>query len=224
MVDSHQPSHPTATKEMFHEGLSPYGQEAHRMSSNYEPPQLGRFEYGIIKRKARQIIGRAGYSAQDQKDLEQELLVRLIQALKSFDPSRSHVKSFVTTVVERDVASILRDAQAAKRDHNRIGSINVTINVTGESPIELAQTIGESEYNSRRNCEPRTNEELAQLATDVAGVMESLPSQQRDLAEGLKARSLSEYARDCGVPRPTLSGRVPYLRQRFENAALREYL
>ena len=192
--------------------------------STHDSPTLGDFEHGKIKTKARQIIGRAGYLAQDQKDLEQELLVRWLEARKSFDPSMSHLNSFVTTVVERDVASILRDAQAEKRDHHRIGSINVTINVTGESPTELAQTIGEREYNSRRRCEPRTNEELAQLAIDVANTMASLPDDLRELAEGLKTQSIAAIARAKGVPRTTLNESVRHLRKRFEKVGLREYL
>ena len=42
--------------------------------------ELTRFEHGIIRRKAGQLIGRAGFSTADRRGLEQELAARLIQA------------------------------------------------------------------------------------------------------------------------------------------------
>jgi len=194
------------------------------VSHNDNTPLLGRFEFGIVRRKVRQIIGRAGYTAQDQKDLEQELLARLVQSLKSFDPAQAHRKCFVTAVVERDVANILRDAKAEKRDHRRIGSLNVTIEVNEEGPTELAETIGDREYDARRCRHPRSAEELAQLASDLAEVVATLPEELRDLAQRLKTQSIAEAARDLGVPRTTLNHSVRRMRERFVQTGLREYV
>lgn len=194
------------------------------MSHNDNTPLLGRFEFGIVFRKVRQIIGRVGYTAQDREDLEQELLVRLVQSLKSFDPNQAHRKSFVTAVVERAFANLLRNARAAKRDHRRIGSLNVTIEVTAEGITELAETIGDREYNARRCRDPRSAGELAQLASDLAKIVAALPEELRDLAERLKTESISAIARNVGVPRTTLNDKVRRLRQRFEQAGLRDYL
>jgi RNA polymerase sigma-70 factor (ECF subfamily) len=181
-------------------------------------PQLGRFEFGIVKRKVRQIIGRAGFTKQDRQDLEQELIARLLHSLRSFDPKQAHRKAFVTAVVERDVANILRDKQAEKRDHRRIGSLHVMIEVTEDGPTELA------EFNARRCRDPRSAEDLAQLASDLAEVVAALPEELRDLAERLKTESISAIARAVGVPRTTLNDTVRRLRQRFEQAGLRDYL
>lgn len=187
-------------------------------------PQLDRFEFGIVKRKVRQIIGRAGYTKQDREDLEQELIARLLQSLKSFDPEIAHRKSFVTAVVERAVASILRDAKAEKRDHRRIGSLHVLIQVAGDGPTELAGTIGERECNARRCRDPRSVEDLAQLSDDLAAAVALLPAELRELAERLKAESISAIARESDTPRTTLNDKVRRLRQRFEQAGLRDYL
>lgn len=187
-------------------------------------PRLGRFEYGIVKRKVKQIIGRAGYTRQDKEDLEQELLTRLLQGLKSFDPDVAHRKSFVTAIVERSVASIIRDAEAQKRDHRRIGSLQLLVEVTEEGPTELAETISDREYNGRRCRDPRSDEDLAQLVTDLADVIDSLPDELRDLAERMKTQSISAIAREIGVPRTTLNDTVRRLRQRFEAAGLRDYV
>ena len=187
-------------------------------------PRLGRFEFGIVKRKVRQIVGRAGYTRQDKEDLEQELLTRLLQGLRSFDPDVAHRKSFVTAIVERAVATILRDAEAQKRDHRRISSLQRLVNLTDEGPTELAETIGDREYNGRRCRDPRSDEDLAQLVTDLAEVIDSMPGELRDLAKRMKTQSISAIAREIGVPRTTLNDAVRRLRQRFEQAGLRDYL
>jgi RNA polymerase sigma-70 factor, ECF subfamily len=194
------------------------------MSHDDNAPKLGRFEYGIVKRKVRQIIGRAGFKKQDREDLEHELLTRLLQSLKSFNPDVAHRKAFVTAVVERDVANILRDKQAEKRDHRRIGSLHVSIEVTEDGPVELTDIIGNREHNSRRCCDPLDGEELAQLVFDLAGAMQLLPEDLRHLAEQLKTKSKAQIARELGMPRTTLHERVRTLRQRFEQAGLREYV
>lgn len=194
------------------------------MSHDDTAPRLGRFEFGIIKKKVRQIIGRAGFTKQDRQDLEQELIARLLHSLRSFDPKQAHRKAFVTAVVERDVANLLRDKQAEKRDHRRIGTLNVMIEVTEDGPTELAETIGEREFNARRCRDPRSAEDLAQLACDLAEIVAALPDELRDLAERLKTQSISAIARDVGVPRTTLNDTVRRLRQRFEQAGLRDYL
>lgn len=192
--------------------------------SHVSVPDLGRFDFGIIRKKVLQMIGRAGFMRQDHSDLEQELLARLLQSLKSFDPQKAHRNVFVTAVVNRDVASILRDKKAAKRDHRRVCSLNVRIEVTEEGTAELADTIGDQERNAQRGQCPRSPEELAQLAMDVADLLPDWPEELRRVAEELTTKSKSQAARDLGIPRSTLYERVRRIRQLFEKAGLREYL
>ncbi len=186
--------------------------------------KIDRFTRGIVRRKVSQIIGRVGFTNQDRSDLEHELILRVLQSLPSFDPGQAHRNVFTTTVVERFVANILRDKQASKRDHRRISSLNVMINITNEGPTELAQTIGQRELDARRNVRPRSDEDLSQLARDLADIIATLPADLRDLAERLKSQTVSEIARDKGVPRTTVNHWVHRLRQRFEQARLRDYL
>ena len=186
--------------------------------------KIDRFARGIIRRKVNQLIGRAGFTRQDREDLEQELVLRLLQALPSFDRAKAHRNVFVTTVIERYVANILRDKQAEKRDHRRIGCLDVMMEITDEGPTELAQTIGQRELDARLGCHRRSDEELAQLARDIADVMAKLPDELRELAERLKSQTKSEIARDMGVPRTTLNESVRRLRRRFESKGLKDYL
>lgn len=186
--------------------------------------KIDRFTRGIIRRKVKQLIGRAGFKKQDREDLEQELFTRVLQSLPSFDPSKAHRNKFITTVVERYVANILRNKQAEKRDHRRISSLNVTIEVADEGPTELAQTIGERELDARLGRCRRSDEELAELAIDLADVIATLPESRQTLLELRKTQTMSEIADEMGVPRTTLNGWMRRIRQRSEKASMQDYL
>ncbi len=187
-------------------------------------PSDDRFIRGIIRRKVKQLIGRAGFTSQDREDLEQEMFVRVLQSLPRFNPDRAHRNKFVTTVVERYVANILRNKQADKRDHRRICSLNVTIEVAEEGPTELAQTIGDRELDARLGRQRRSECELVQLALDLADVMATLPDNWRTLLELRKTQTMADIARELGVPRTTLNEWMRRIRKRFEKAGLNEYL
>ncbi|MBI1900551.1 MAG: sigma-70 family RNA polymerase sigma factor [Planctomycetia bacterium] len=193
------------------------------MSHDDNRDKIDRFARGIIRRKVKQLVGRAGFKQQDREDLEQELILRLLQALPSFNPKKAHRNAFVTTVIERAVASILRDKQAEKRDHRRVSSLFVLID-TPCGPTELASTISQAEYDARRGRCPRSLEEMAQLIRDVADLMARLPPDLRDLAEPLMTQSKSEIARELDTPRTTLNEWVRRIRRRFERAGLKDYV
>jgi len=186
--------------------------------------KIDRFARGIIRRKIKQLIGRAGFTQQDHADLEQDLLLRVLQSLPSYDPAQAHRNVFVTTVVERYVANILRNKQAEKRDHQRISSLHIHVRTDDDEQVEMIHTIGQREQDARRGRHPRSNEDLAQLGRDLAEVIAALPDQLRNLAERLKTMNVSEAARDMGIPRTTIDAWVRKLRQRFEKAGLRDYI
>jgi RNA polymerase sigma-70 factor (ECF subfamily) len=171
---------------------------------------LDRFARGIIRRKVRLLVGRAGFTRQDRDDLEQELVLRLLQSLDLFDPEQAHPNVFITTVIERAVAMILRERRAKKRDSGVVRSLDQAKAKDG---------------SSAEPADPRGGgQDRFDLASDLAEVFARLPEELRDLAERLKSQSLSQAARDLGVPRTTLQRQVQRLRQSFEDAGLRIYL
>jgi len=177
-----------------------------------------------VRRKARQLVGKAGFTRSDRKDIEQELYLKLLKAARSFDPAQAHWRSFATAVIERHVASLLRDKQAEKRDSRRVCSLELVIGADKGRPIQPGETIGRREYDARRGCQPREEQDLCELTQDVAEVIAGLPAGLRELAESLKTESISEIARRTGVPRTTLNGRVRRLRERLAQAGLKNYL
>ena len=52
----------------------------------------------------------------------------------------------------------------------------------------------------------------------------TLPESWQRMLELRKTRPMSEVARELGLPRTTLNDRMRLVRQRFEDACLREYL
>lgn len=187
-------------------------------------PSDDRFVRGIIRRKVGQLVGRAGFTKQDRETLEQDLLVRVLQSLPRFNPDVAHRNKFITTVVERYVANILRNKQAGKRDHRGITSLNVMIEITDEGPTELAQTIGERELDARLGRERRSEVELVQLALDMADVIATLPETWQILLELRKTQTMTEIADEMGVPRTTLNDWMRRIRKRFEKAGMQDYL
>ncbi len=186
--------------------------------------KIDRFTHGIVRRKVKQLIGRAGFTRQDREDLEQEFFARVLQSLASFDPAVAHRNKFITAVVERYVANVLRNKQAEKRDHRRITSLNVTIEITDEGPTELAQTIGDRELDARLGRDRRGEDDLMQLRLDLADVISGLPEAWQTLLELRKSQTMPEVANQMGVPRTTLNDWMRRIRQQFEKAGLREYL
>src|SRR5689334_8458675 len=73
------------------------------------------FAGNYIRRKARQLIGKTGFTLSDRPDIEQELAIKVVQCISRFDPTRGHWNAFVATVVERHVATILKSRRARKR-------------------------------------------------------------------------------------------------------------
>jgi DNA-directed RNA polymerase specialized sigma24 family protein len=168
------------------------------------------FARAIVRRKARRPVGRAGFTAQDVRDFEQELHLRLLQSLPRFDPDQAHINVFVTTVVERSVAMLLRKRRAKKR---------VAVVRSLDAP---AADGGPAEPPDHRD--GGRGAERFDLAYDLAEVLRVLPAGLRDLAERLKVQTVSQAARDLNVPRTTLLRQVERLRRYFEDAGLRIYL
>ena len=119
---------------------------------------------------------------------------------------------------------MIRDKQAAKRDHRRSCSIHSVVGQDEDGPVELADTIGPREANTRLGIVPRSDAALAELGMDLADVMAQLPNDLRELCVRLQHDSISQIARDLGVPRTTVSTAVARLRAYFERAGMRGHL
>lgn len=185
---------------------------------------LSHFARGIVRRKVKQLTRRPEFSDQDREDLEQDLFVRVVQSLQRYDSQQGHINVFVTTVVERYVANLIRDRKVAKRTSLGIASLNVMVDINDEGPTEFAQTIGDRELDSRLGRERLPQPEVDQLAIDLAEVIATLPEPWRRLLELRKTLSMPEAAREMGIPRTTLNDWMARIREHFEAAGFRAHL
>lgn len=189
-----------------------------------DPTPFDAFVSRLIRRKSRQLVGRAGFTRSDRPDIEQELARKLLAQMALFDAEQGHWYVFVTTVVERHAANILRNKRAEKRDHRRETSLNTIVDRDDNGPVFLGDLIGQREYDARCHRCTRDEAEQTELAADLANVLATLSDDVRDLAERLMYASASEIARETAVPRSTLQRRMERIRRAFEDAGLRNYL
>ncbi|TWU38661.1 hypothetical protein Q31b_37390 [Novipirellula aureliae] len=183
-----------------------------------------KFARGIIHRKTQQIIMRPGLSKQDAPTIEQTILAHLIEAMQSFNPEIAHRNVFVTTVVERFVTSYLKKRLTQKAGSGYVQSLNVEVFVPGELPTELQYTLDESVKNARLQIERRSDDELRELAEDMAAMIATLPEPWQRMLELRKSNPMVRVSELMGVPRSTLNGWLRQVAEKFEEAGLRDYL
>jgi RNA polymerase sigma-70 factor (ECF subfamily) len=194
------------------------------VEDNTPPPEVDRFARGLIRKKANQVIGRAGITAQDREDLEQELILGLLRRRRSYDPRRGRSTTFSRLAVVHVLANVLRARHAKKRGAGSTTSLSKRVTTDDGVHADLGQTVAAGDQDKHRGRRPRTPAEAADLARDVTDILEVLPTELRDLAVRLKTDTITQVARDLGKPRSTVASWVRQLRQRFEQADLRDYL
>jgi RNA polymerase sigma-70 factor (ECF subfamily) len=180
------------------------------------------YVHNLIRRKARQLVGKAGLTPNDIADVEQELFRRFLERLRRCKRAPARPHAFVTLAVNQSVRNFLRDRSAQKRNGGGLASLSAATADHDGRPVDLAQTVAEHEQANRTGRDARTAEEVSALAQDVAAVLDGVPDRLRALAERLKAGdSITRAAAALGLPRTTVSSWVCRLREHFERAGLR---
>lgn len=184
-----------------------------------------RFIRSIIQRKIRQTIGTSSFANHDREDLEQEIYIRVAKSVEQFDEEVGHLYPFICTIVQRHLANLVRNRGRSKRGPSRIGSLSLMVTLPDGGSTELSQLIGEDDRNRRLGRESRLSEQdLTDLQIDLAQEIAKLPEQWRHLLQRRQTQSMSEIARDLGVPRTTLNDWMRHIRSRFEAVGLDKYL
>ena len=180
---------------------------------------------GLIRFKARRLVGQAGFTASDREDIEQELTLDLLRRLPKYNPKRAQLNTFIARVVEHRLASLIEAQKAGIRDYRRCRcSLNECFEDADGRSVERVDTFDQEDYLLRTGAQSRPSEELNRLAIDVAAVLETLPPELRELCRRLKAETVTEISRDTGVPRGTIYESIKKLREIFKDAGLRNYL
>jgi RNA polymerase sigma-70 factor (ECF subfamily) len=187
--------------------------------------ELDPYVHNLIRRKARQVVGKAGLTPGDVPDLEQELFRRFLERLRRCRHQPANPHAFVTLTVNQSLRSYLRDRSARKRNGGGLASLATPVADGDGRPVDLAQTVAEHERANRTGHVTLSTQEASALAQDVAGVLANVPPHLRALAERLQAGdSITRAAEALGLPRTTANDQVRHLREHFERAGLRDYL
>lgn len=145
----------------------------------------------LVRRKVRRLVLSGAFREQDVGDLEQDLLLHLLAALRRRDPNREVEDRFLATVVARAAVTLLRRRYAAKRR----GDVGPLV----------------ADVEDARASRWRT-EQLEELRIDVAEVLAALPQGLRHQLAMLQSMSVSEVARALGIRRTTLADQLKRLR------------
>jgi len=164
-----------------------------------------RYADPLIRHKARQLVGKAGFTEDDRADLEQELALDLLQRMPRFDPDKAKVTTFMTRVVEHRISTLLAARHAQCRDW-RLNQVSLNAPVDDSDQAEDLIHFVPHDSEDVRVMENRL---------DMERMLASLPDEQRQLCEQLKEHTMAESARILGLPRSTLYGRLNSIRECF---------
>jgi len=196
------------------------------MQANRKQHELSDYAFELIYHKARQLVGKAGFTWDDVEDIEQELALDLLERLAKFDPAKATYNTFVARIVERKISKLIRHRMQEMRDYRREdGSLNDPIDNGRGETSERLQTISQDEHDRRTGRHTRPAAERMDLQIDVSGVLAELPPELRRAAELLMTMTVAQAARALGIPRSTFyDTHLAKLREVFEARGLRDYL
>jgi DNA-directed RNA polymerase specialized sigma24 family protein len=177
----------------------------------------------LIRNKARRLLWRPTFRLDDLEDIEHEVIVRLLQRFERARRRDLPVLAFIGQVVDQSIANQIRSRIARKRDSLGMQSLSAPSG-DPDGPGELGDVVDQSHLDATRGQHPRDAFDLTDLGLDLEQTLAQLATEQQQLCEALGVDSISALAGRWNVSRRTLRDRVRAVRQRMEEAGLRDYL
>jgi len=179
-------------------------------------PQADEYVARLVRIKARQLVGRYGFTESDREDIEQELKLDLLERLPDYDPDRGSLEGFVSGVVDHKISRFLEKRSAAKRNPDRVAySLNDAIADEQGGLVERAAAMPDETL-------PRGRQQ--DLVLDLADALSELPPDLRRLCCQLREKGVTEIARQEGVSRKTVYERIKRIREKLRERGLDAYL
>ena len=157
-----------------------------------------------IDKKANELAGRDGFAADEADDIRQELKLHLLRRWARFDATKGKVTTFIQNVVDAKLCDMLRSQQRQQRDY--------------QLTEPLSEAAEHGQLDGTRGQPDVSDHEQMELRLDCEEVLARLPPDLRRIAELLKEMSLSDAARELGIPKTTLWNRLAALRRHFAAA------
>jgi RNA polymerase sigma-70 factor (ECF subfamily) len=178
----------------------------------------GILKYAIkrIHFKARQMLGRNGFTEDDFDDLRQELMLDVLRRLPKFNGNRAGIKVFICHVIDHRIASLIKHQEAGCRDHRRAErSLDDWVHDKGGTWTPFGKTVTEDETLGRLGRDGRSRQEQVELALDTATVLSRLDEGDRELCLELQVKRPLEISREKGVRRAGIYERIKAIRNKF---------
>jgi len=188
--------------------------------------QVSSYAADLIRYKARQLVGKAGFTRDDILDLEQEMTLDLLSRLPKFNPNKAAHNTFVARVIEHKISKMIRYRTQDMRDYRKEAcSLNDPIVDGDGDTVDRAATIDQDEANIHSCKCHRTREHESDFRLDVSLTLTDLPEDLREVAELLRHHTIAEVARKPGMPRSTFyDTHIARLREIFEDKGLDQYI
>ncbi len=193
------------------------------MGADSHHPALDARTLRLIRRKARQLIGKYGFTPDDRDDIEQELTLDLLRRLPHFDPARSRLEDFIARRLDNAVARLIEHRRALKRDCPfDLCSLYEVAARSEEGEVLHAELAQEDALRTLSGTTRRSPEEETDLRTDLARALALMSPEQRAICRALLHSDLNkkQLAKRLGISRDTLYERLREIRRICERLGL----
>jgi len=184
-------------------------------------------EYAVrqIRRKARKLVGRYGFTRSDQGDIEEELAISVWRRLPEYDPTKGGLEAFLYWLIKRARHTLIERQTAAKRGGgSRPWSLDRTIRGPDGTPSSAAAVTQQSEARRRLNLAPEHFTATSDRRMALEAFLKGLDGELRGLCLRLMdGQSFTDIHLETGISRGSLYDRRAKLLQLMRQAGLRKY-
>ncbi len=180
------------------------------------------FAIALIRRKTRYLVRHSLFEWENRKDIEQDLVLRLLERRANYDPTQTPWRLFVTTVVSQGVRDMLRYRKRKKRyAENPPVSLSELVDIGEEEETELQQLVTSADQCRRLSLEPKVAQDQWEEREDLDHLIQTqLTPDEQELCRLLMRHTLSAVARLRNVPRSTLRGQLVQVREKLAGAQI----
>ena len=170
----------------------------------------------VARIKAKQLVDKYGFTIDDIKDIEQELMFDLWCKLPQFDPNKSQKQTFISRLVDRKVADIVKAQGEQCRDWRLCESIEDPVNDdSSDNGVNPGQASHDPQYDEQLQTD---------ITYDVSKVLSGFSGDTAQLCQQLKKDTISDVSKINHITRITLYRKLERVKQRCKNAGLDKYL
>ena len=176
----------------------------------------------IVKGTARRAIGRTGFTKSDLPDIEQELMLAALAALKSMRNGADSKNAFIFRVAHNRLRSILRSRQGkSKKHHVSCLSLNTVIGIDENEYDELISLIDDDhlireDFSNWNGCHLDFD-----LPENLNEAIDGLPEHLREFCvKSSKDKPLKQVRRERKIPLRTAIRNIVRIREEFKKLGL----